>query len=102
MPKHYRQLRVKDLPKVPTWWLELDSNLQPSAHKTLNLPLCHHTSGLSFLNDKNDSKNNKNRKLVIIFIIMIIAASEHLRPLDASLIPGVKIIIIIFFLYSEE
>src|SRR6218665_210823 len=23
--KHNRQLRVKDLPKVPTWWLELDS-----------------------------------------------------------------------------
>jgi len=24
MPKHHRQLRVKDLPKVPTWRLELD------------------------------------------------------------------------------
>jgi len=22
----YRQLRVKDLPKVPTWWLEVESN----------------------------------------------------------------------------
>src|SRR6218665_2798215 len=26
-PKHHRQLRVKDLPKVPTWQLERDSNL---------------------------------------------------------------------------
>ena len=24
-PKRYRQLRVKDLPKVPPWWLEWDS-----------------------------------------------------------------------------
>ena len=29
-PKCHRQLRVKGLPKVPTWWLELDSNLWPS------------------------------------------------------------------------
>src|SRR6218665_1841856 len=27
MLKRYRQLRVKDLTKVPTWWLEWDSNL---------------------------------------------------------------------------
>ena len=32
-PKRYRQLRVKDLPKVPMWWLECDSNLWPSGHK---------------------------------------------------------------------
>jgi len=25
-PKHPRQLWVKDLPKVPTWWLERESN----------------------------------------------------------------------------
>ena len=24
-PKRHRQLRVKNLPKVPTWWLEWDS-----------------------------------------------------------------------------
>jgi len=29
-PKRYRQLQVKDLPKVPTWQLERDSNLRPS------------------------------------------------------------------------
>ena len=29
-PKYPRQLRVKDLPKVPTWRLERDSNLQSS------------------------------------------------------------------------
>ena len=27
--KRNRQLRVKDLPKVPTWWPELDSNPRP-------------------------------------------------------------------------
>src|SRR6218665_1072023 len=26
---HHRQLRVKDLPKVPMWWLERDSNPRP-------------------------------------------------------------------------
>ena len=37
----YRQLRVKDLPKVPTWRLEWDSNLRPSGYKAPHLPLCH-------------------------------------------------------------
>ena len=36
-PKHYRQLWVKDLPKVPTWQLEWNSNLQLSC-KSPNLP----------------------------------------------------------------
>jgi len=27
----YRQLRMKDLPKVPTWRLEVESNRRPSA-----------------------------------------------------------------------
>src|SRR6218665_3943979 len=26
----HRQLQVKDLPKVPTWWLERESNPRPS------------------------------------------------------------------------
>src|SRR6218665_1724509 len=42
MPTHYRQLRVKDLPKVCTWQLEWDSNLRPSGRKAPNLPLSHH------------------------------------------------------------
>jgi len=33
IPKRHRQLRVKDLPKVLTWRLEWDSNVQPSACK---------------------------------------------------------------------
>ena len=41
-PKCYRQLWVKDLPKVPMWRLEWDSNLRPSGHKASNLPLSHH------------------------------------------------------------
>src|SRR6218665_3030032 len=43
MPKRYRQLRVKDLPKVPSWRLEGDSNPPPSAPKALTPTTCHHT-----------------------------------------------------------
>jgi len=32
----YRQLQVKDLPKVPTWWLEWDWNQWPPAPKAPN------------------------------------------------------------------
>src|SRR6218665_3604874 len=42
MPKCYWQLRVKDLPKVPMWWLGWDSKLRPSGRKAPNLPLSHH------------------------------------------------------------
>ena len=41
-PKRYRQLQVKDLPKVPTWWLERVSNSRPSGRKALTLPMRHH------------------------------------------------------------
>jgi len=37
--KCYWQLRVKDLPKVPMWRLEWDSNQRPSRRKAPNLPL---------------------------------------------------------------
>src|SRR6218665_2514814 len=40
--KHHRQLQVKDLPKVPTWWLERDSNPQPFGQNGTNLPMNHH------------------------------------------------------------
>src|SRR6218665_1446693 len=32
-PKRHRQLRVKDLPKVPTWWPQRDSNPRPFCRK---------------------------------------------------------------------
>ena len=32
----YKQLQVKDLPKVPTWQLEWDSHQQPSTPKAPN------------------------------------------------------------------
>jgi len=34
----YRQLRVKDLPKDPTWRLEVESNQRPSALTTTPQP----------------------------------------------------------------
>ena len=42
-PKLHRQLRVKDLPKVPTRRIQRDSNLRPFKRKTSNLPMSHHT-----------------------------------------------------------
>src|SRR6218665_285044 len=41
-PIHHSQLRVKDLPKVPTWRLERDSNPRPSGRKASTLPMSHH------------------------------------------------------------
>ena len=38
-PKRHRQLRVKDLPKVPTRRLERESNPRPFWGKALNLPM---------------------------------------------------------------
>src|SRR6218665_2236540 len=35
----YRQLRVKDLPEVPTWRLEVEPNQRPSAPKSTT-PAC--------------------------------------------------------------
>src|SRR5688572_3876899 len=37
----HEQLRVKDLPRVPTRRLEVDSNLQPSGCKAPSIPLHH-------------------------------------------------------------
>src|SRR6218665_400182 len=42
MPKCHRQLRVKDLPKVPMWQLEWDSNPRTFGRKAINLPMSHH------------------------------------------------------------
>ena len=41
-PKRHRQLRVKDLPKVPTWRLEQDSNPRSTGRKSSTLPMGHH------------------------------------------------------------
>jgi len=41
MPKHHRQLWVKFLPKVPSWWLERESNPWPFGWKALTLPIFH-------------------------------------------------------------
>jgi len=41
-PKQHRPLRVKDLPMVPTWRLEQDSNRRPFGRKARNLLMSHH------------------------------------------------------------
>src|SRR6218665_2060543 len=43
MSKCHRQLRMKDLSKVPMWWPEWDSNPRPFGRKAMNLPMSHHT-----------------------------------------------------------
>src|SRR6218665_2666696 len=40
--KRHRQLRVRDLPKVYTWWLKRDLNPRPFGRKAANLPMSHH------------------------------------------------------------
>ena len=42
-PKHYRQLWVKVLPKVPTWRIERESNLWPFGRKASTQPKRQHT-----------------------------------------------------------
>ena len=42
LPKRHRQLPVKDLPKVPTWRLERDSNPRPFGSKISTQPIRHH------------------------------------------------------------
>src|SRR6218665_665315 len=41
-PKRHRQLRVKDLPMVPTTWPERDLTPRPFGRKATNLPMSHH------------------------------------------------------------
>src|SRR6218665_4221796 len=43
-PKRHRQLRLKDLLKVPTRRLERDSNPRSLERKATNLPMSHHAS----------------------------------------------------------
>src|SRR6218665_3384116 len=42
MLKCHRQLSMKDLPKVPTWRLERESNPRPFGRKASTLPKGHH------------------------------------------------------------
>src|SRR5688572_18138540 len=44
----HEQLRVKDLPRVPTRRLEVDSNPQPSGCKAPNIPL-HHRAQYAYI-----------------------------------------------------
>src|SRR5678816_47884 len=48
----HEQLRVKDLPRVPTRRLEVDSNPQPSCCKAPNIPL-HHRTLVQQITDQN-------------------------------------------------
>ena len=59
MPKRYRQLQVKDLPKVPTWRLEQDSNPWPSLKgiDSTNAPP-HSTIQYNTIQYKKYNKNN--------------------------------------------
>ena len=41
-PKRHRQLQVKDLPKVPMWRLERESNPLPSGRMVSTQPMRHH------------------------------------------------------------
>src|SRR6218665_268311 len=47
-PKRHRQLRVKDLPNVPTWRLERNSNPRPFGRKASNLLMSTTTWSIRF------------------------------------------------------
>ena len=47
--RSFTQLRVKDLPKVPTWQLERDSNPRPFGRKVSNLPMGHHAQIYNYI-----------------------------------------------------
>src|SRR6218665_682621 len=44
--KLHGKLRVKDLPKIPTWRLERDSNPRRFLRKVVNLPMSYHAPQL--------------------------------------------------------
>jgi len=44
MPKHHRQLQVKDLEKFRMWWLEWDWNRRPFGRKAPDVPMSNHTN----------------------------------------------------------
>jgi len=46
-PKRHRQLWVKDLPKVPTWRLEWESNPWPFRRKASTLPKHYHAPSIN-------------------------------------------------------
>jgi len=43
-PRRHRQLRVKNLPKVPMWWQERDSNTRPSGRQLSTQPMSRHVA----------------------------------------------------------
>src|SRR6218665_3357289 len=56
--KRHRQMRVKDLPKVPTWRLERDSNPRHSGRQLSTLPMSqyvpqYHMFGMNFMMSTN-------------------------------------------------
>jgi len=48
-PKHHRQLWVKNLPKVPTWRLQRESNPWPFGRKASTLPKRHHVPLMQYV-----------------------------------------------------
>ena len=58
----HKQLRVKDLPRVPTRRFEVDSNPQPSGCKALNIPLHHRAPRVP-------KKLSKCMRIVIVIVI---------------------------------
>jgi len=53
-PNHHRQLQVKDLLRVPTWWLERDSKPWPFGQKASNLPMGHYALHVCSCGGRND------------------------------------------------
>ena len=86
----HEQLRVKDLPRVPTRRLEVDSNPQPSCCKAPNIPLHHRAPQYNIvyyiivaINEFPwPHCNNINKCVLISNEIYYVTHLLKLRPLD--------------------
>ena len=80
-PKRHGQL--KDLPKVPTWRLERDSNPQPFGRKATNLSMNHHAPRMHRMKTNSRLKLNNSRKPE--FVLKIRSKSESSGKAEVDL-----------------
>src|SRR6218665_1485389 len=96
-PKRYRQLQVKDLPKVPTWRLDRDSNPRPSGRKASTLPMRHHAKHSSFNSAYSEFLYLRSKIIETIFTVY--AERFEIFKCDASTyyFAGVVILFLQFY-----
>ena len=89
-PKHHWQLRVKDLPKVPTWPLERDSNSRHFGRKASNLPMRHHAPQIGV--SKYPLRGSQTRCIICTWAHRCVHAFGHYGQLHNQLLNKAPII----------